>query len=316
MTLHPESAWVIEKAAQAKLPPYESLPPEAARALYRKAIKPLDVQPRRMARIEDRAIVRPAGASAGIVPVRLYTPPGLPAGPAPCLVFFHGGGHVIGDLETHDRVCRLLAERASCKVLAVDYRLAPEHKFPAGYDDALTALQWAFDNATALGIDPARIAVGGDSAGGTLSAGAAQWARDRKLPLKFQLLVYPATDLAVETRSRREFGSGYLLTKSLIDWFIGSYSRSPADLLDPRASPGRAENLKDLASAAVIVCGCDPLHDEGVTYAEKLHAAGVSVALGDFPGLLHGSFNMSGALDSSKMLIDFCVAQLQAAFAK
>lgn len=310
MTLHPESAWVIEKATQSKLPPYESLSPEGARALYRKAIKPLDVRPWLMARVEDRAVARPDG----VIPIRLYTPSKMPDGPAPCLVFFHGGGHVIGDLETHDRVCRLLAERVKCKVLAVDYRLAPEHKFPAGYDDALTALQWTFDNAAALGIDAARIAVGGDSAGGSLSAGAAQWARDRQLPLKFQLLVYPGIDLATDTASRRDFATGYLLTKSLIDWFIDNYVRNAEDKFDPRVSPGRAADLSGLAPAAIVVCGCDPLHDEGVVYAEKLRAAGVAVALGDFPGLLHGSFNMSGALESSKKLIDFCVEQLQAAF--
>jgi acetyl esterase len=220
---------------------------------------------------------------AGDLPARMYRPR---AATGSLLVFFHGGGFVVGDLETHDVTCRFLAERSGAAVLSVDYRLAPEHRFPAAVDDALAAFAWARSNAVELGCDPARIAVGGDSAGGTLATVVARLADPA-----FQLLIYPGTDWNAQTYSRRRFGDGFLLTAEDIAFYREHYLPDDAAALDPRASPLLAEDLAGSAPAYVVTAGFDPLRDEAEAYARKLAAAGVRVALRRQEGLVHGFVN-------------------------
>jgi acetyl esterase len=232
--------------------------------------------------------------AAGPLRARHYAP-AEPGGPHPLLVYFHGGGWVIGDLETHDGTCRMLCRHAGAHVLAVDYRLAPEHRFPAAADDARAALAWAFAHAADLGADETRVAVGGDSAGGNLAAVATwQAARDGGPVPVLQLLVYPATDASVKRRSYQLFSEGFLLTEAEMDWFMGHYEPDESRKVDPRLSILLAEDLSGLPPALVVTAGFDPLRDEGKAYAEALRAAGSVVAERRFEGLIHGFFNMSG----------------------
>ena len=232
-------------------------------------------------------------ARPGPVPARFYLPGGLPAGtPPPLLVYFHGGGWVIGDLDTHDGLCRFLAAAAGTAVLSIDYRLAPEHPFPAPVDDAWTAFSWAAENAAKLGVDPARIAVGGDSAGGNLAAVVSLLARGGGgATPAFQLLIYPVTDSAGELPSRRLFADGFMLTKEDMDLFEGHYLPPGTDAHDPRVSILEIEDLSGLPPAYVATAGFDPLRDEGEAYALRMRAAGVQVALRRHPGLIHGFAN-------------------------
>jgi acetyl esterase len=256
----------------------------------------------------DRTIPGPAGA----VPVRLYTPPGGSA-PRPLVVFYHGGGWVIGDLRTHDGICRDLATGTGAAVLAVDYRLAPEHPFPAPVDDAWAALQWAHANAPALGAGPGRLAVAGDSAGGNLAAVMALMARDAGLPLRLQLLVYPATDFSERRPSVIENGEGYLLTEQSMKWFEAQYAPDPKDW---RASPMLAADYRGVAAAMVLTCEFDPLRDEGNDYATKLAAAGVQVTNRCYPGLIHGSFSMMALIPSAKAMMQDGCGALREAFSR
>ncbi len=232
------------------------------------------------------------------------------------LVFFHGGGWVIGDLETPDGTCRALANRAGCVVVSVDYRLAPENKFPAAPQDTYAATQWVAANAASIHVDPARIAVGGDSAGGNLAAVTAQMARDRGGPrLVFQLLVYPVIDGACDTASYRDNAEGYLLTKDMMRWFWNHYVRDAEDLFNPIASPLRARSLKGLPPALVQTAEFDPLRDEGEAYAAQLKQAGVPVRLTRYNGMIHGFFGMASVMDRAKTAIDEAGAALRSAFA-
>ncbi|WKN48079.1 alpha/beta hydrolase [Nocardioides sp. Arc9.136] len=274
------------------------------------AIETLEVE------LGRQAAVRQTGLTGGRQPIgsvrevnvagllgRLYTPSaaGAPvATPGPLLLFFHGGGFFFGDLETHDATCRFLAERAGVRVLAVDYRLSPEHPFPAAHDDALAAYHWVLEHAGSLGADPSRIAVGGDSAGGNLSATVAIDAARAGLPLAWQLLVYPATDVAGETESKRMFGSGLFLTQEFMDLAVASYTPDAATRTDPRVAPLRAELPAGLAPAYVVTAGFDPLRDEGEAYAAKLADAGVEVELRRFPDQIHGFLNIVGAGRTSR----------------
>ena len=241
----------------------------------------------------DQPIGRVRDLVAGGRPARLYTPTGAPSS-GPLLVFFHGGGFMHGDLETHDPACRFLAEQAGVRVLAIDYRLGPEHRFPAAYDDAVAAYAWAVEHAAELGADPERIGVGGDSAGGTLSAGVAIEAARRGWPCRVQLLIYPATDGRRQTRSADLFATGFYLTRAYMDLANQSYMTSEADLDDPRFSPARAEIPDGLAPALVFTAGFDPLRDEGEAYAQKLTDAGVAVETTRFPDQIHGFLNIVG----------------------
>jgi acetyl esterase len=236
----------------------------------------------------------PIPGRAGPIPARLYVAPGAAPAPRPLVVYLHGGGWCVGGLDTHDGPCRFLATHSGAAVLSVDYRLAPENPFPAAVDDALAAFRWAAESAAALGADPARIAVAGDSAGGNLAAAVSLLARDLDGPKPaMQALIYPVTDAVGGQRSRDLFARGFLLTKADMDWFEAHYLPDPALSADPRVSILRAEDLSGLPSAYVATAGFDPLRDEGEAYAERMRAAGVRVALRRHPGLIHGFANMT-----------------------
>ncbi len=318
MTLDPAMQWVLDLVEKAAYPLLESLDAPAARAQYQATATALDAPPAPMDEI--RAVEIPC--SGGAIPARLYVP--AYTGVAdPLLVFYHGGGWVIGNLDSHDRSCRSLAAKAGCRVLAIDYRLAPEAKFPAAVDDAMAALAYAFDQAEALGADPERIAVGGDSAGGNLSAvvchlaksapGEAGGVTGGRAPC-FQLLIYPGADMAGDYPSRTENADGYLLTESLIAYFQGHYLNDAADRDDPRASPILFEDFSGLPPAHVQTAGYDPLRDEGAAYVGKLRTAGVEVSHEFYSGLMHGYFNMAGAVDPARTAVDAAAQALRAAF--
>jgi len=253
----------------------------------------------------DRTIPGPAGD----IPVRVYTPPG-DAGPRPLVVFYHGGGWVICGLDSHDAVCRDLAAGAGAIVLSVDYRLAPEHRFPAAVDDSWAALQWAHEHAGDLGADGTRLAVAGDSAGGNLAAVMALMARDHDLRLRFQLLVYPATDFTQRRPSRDENGEGYMLTDASMAWFEGHYA---PDRTDWRASPMLAGDHQGVAPALVLTCEYDPLRDEGMDYAATLEKGGVAVSARCYDGMIHGAFSMAAAVPAAQALMDDACAALRQA---
>jgi len=287
--LDPNFAALFEASEQANadMPPLDAIPPEKIRAGYRaqRVGQNLQTAP---SSVETREL-EVAGA-AGPIAARLYTPAGA-ASPGPGLVYFHGGGFVIGDLETHDAHCRRLAHYSDVRVLAVDYRLAPENPFPAGHDDALAATRWAFDHAGEIGLDPARIGVGGDSAGGNLAASVAIDLRgDPARRLKFQLLLYPGLWPAEETASRRE-RDGPILSKAAIAWFEKCLAASGhAD--GHRASPAQARDLSGLPPAYVATAGFDPLEHEGRDYAAALAAAGVAARHVNYPALAHDFYVM------------------------
>jgi acetyl esterase len=240
--------------------------------------------------VNDVSIPGPAGA----IPARFYEPAGLGLERRPLVVYFHGGGWTIGDLETCDGVCRFLATEAEATVLSVGYRLAPEHRFPAAVEDALAAFRWSAVDNTRLGADPARVAVAGDSAGGNLAAAVSLLARDAGGPLPaLQALIYPVTDTVGGQPSREEFARGFLLTKADMDWFEGHYLPPDADRADPRVSVLRAGDLAGLPPAYVATAGFDPLRDEGEAYARRLREAGVEVELRRHPELIHGFANMT-----------------------
>jgi acetyl esterase len=229
---------------------------------------------------------------AGSLAARLYVPVEV-ASPGALLVYFHGGGFVVGDLDTHDNTCRFIARQAGIRVVAVDYRLAPEHPFPAAIDDAVSAFQWVGEHASDLGGDPRRLAVGGDSAGGNLAAGVAQAARGDEGPA-FQLLFYPWVDLSSKRDSYRLFGEGFLLTEAELEWYRRHYLGREEDATDPRCSPLLGEHLEGIAPAYIATAGFDPLRDEGEAYATRLREAGVRVALRRHSGLIHAFVNSVG----------------------
>jgi acetyl esterase len=290
MPLDPGAQKVIGLIKEVGRPPYETVGHMEARRLYLDARRALQPDPPPVGEVRDLTAPGPAGPMA----VRLYRARAAKSGETqPALVYFHGGGWVIGSLDSHDGVCRELANRADCTVLSIDYRLAPEHKFPAAVDDCIAATEWAWDNAATLGIDRSRLAVGGDSAGGNLAAVVALNARDRGTPrLKFQLLIYPACDMGMGHGSIAEFAEQLPLTRSTMKWFVDLYLRGAADASDWKASPLKATKLTGLPAAYVLTAGYDPLRDEGETYAAALNAAGVAVELKRFPGQIHGFLNM------------------------
>ncbi|CCE04353.1 putative lipase/esterase [Bradyrhizobium sp. STM 3843] len=300
VTLDADAAAVYKAFQEAGRPAYETLTPDEARAYYLAARVVTNPEPPELAEVTQLTIPAPHGA----IPARLYRPTTLrqAGGFAPALVFFHGGGWVIGDLDSHDVVCRMLAHEAELIVISVDYRLAPEHKFPAAIDDAISATQWVADNAAALGIDPTQLCVGGDSAGGNLAAVVALSARDADGPtIAGQVLIYPATDFAMSHPSHREPETSVLLTHSVIRWFRDHYLTSAADEHDWRASPARAETLAGLPPAYVLTAGADPLRDEGNDYAQRLRDAGVPVTDRFFPGQFHGFFTMGKLLPQANV---------------
>jgi acetyl esterase len=286
MPLHPQAQAVADFYKAMRTTPFEELQPTEARALYNAGQIP-----------STEVVHEIRDVQAGSIPCRLYRPSaqtdlGL-------LVFFHGGGWVIGDLNSHDGVCRSLANKSGHAVLAVDYRLAPEHKFPAAFDDCAEALKWAYDNALALGIDNTRMAVGGDSAGGNLAAAVAL---TEVVPLKFQMLIYPAVDMSMESPSINENANAPILTKSVMAWFVNHYMNSDSDRTNINASPMLAsdEQLKRMPPAIVITAQYDPLRDEGEAYGRRLVENGVSVTITRYNGAFHGFFNMITILDDAQ----------------
>jgi acetyl esterase len=298
--LDPDAAAVFKAFQEAGRPAYETVSAAEARELYLKGRFVTNPEPSELQSVQPLAIPSPAGS----IPARLYTPKTLrrTGGLAPCLVFFHGGGWVIGDLDSHDVVCRKLADEAQLIVISVDYRLAPEHKFPAAVDDAIEATKWIAGNAKQLGIDASRLMVGGDSAGGNLAAVVAIAARDGDGPrIAGQVLIYPATDFAMTHPSHREPETSILLTHSVIKWFRDHYLGGAADAADWRASPARATTLSGLPPAYVLTAGADPLRDEGDEYAARLKEAGVPVTYKHFPGQFHGFFTMGKLLQQANV---------------
>ena len=291
-------------------PPLDALSVEEARARYR--VHPLPgARADAVASIADRTIPGPGGALG----LRVYTP--LGAGPFPLLVFLHGGGFVVCDLGTHDALCRNLCAGAGCVVASVDYRLAPEHRFPAAPDDCLAATRWAAEHAAELGADPGRVAVAGDSSGGTLAAVTALRARDEGGPrLAGQLLVYPSADLGLPaTPSLAAFGEGFGLGAADLLWFWGKYL-APGDERHPHASPMRAADLHGLPPALVVTAEYDPLRDDGERYAARLREAGVPTTVSRYDGVIHGFFSLSGLVDKSDAAMEEACAWLRGALAK
>jgi acetyl esterase len=300
VTLDPDAAAVFKAFQEAGRPPYETVSPAEARELYLQARVVSNPEPPQLKSVHPLAIPAPHGP----IPARVYTPLKLREanGLAPGLVFFHGGGWVIGNLDSHDVVCRKLADEGQLIVISVDYRLAPEHKFPAAVDDAIAAAKWIADNAKQLGIDASRLSVGGDSAGGNLAAVVAISARDGNGPaIAGQVLIYPATDFALTHPSHSEPETDLLLTHSVIRWFRDNYLNGAADVDDWRASPARAETLIGLPPAYVLTAGADALRDEGDEYAKRLKEAGVPVTYRIFPGQFHGFFTMGKLLQQANV---------------
>jgi len=251
--------------------------------------------------------------------VRIYTPLDAADAVLAGVVFFHGGGFVIGDLDTHDDLCRLLANGSGCRVVSVEYRLAPEHPFPAAVEDCWAATQYIAGQADEFGIDATRLAVAGDSAGGNLAAVVTQLAKREDGPaIGFQLLIYPVTQLGsdIETRSMRENASGYFFEKQGMDWFTRAYCPDAAHRSDPRLSPLLCTDLSGLPPAYVVTAGFDPLRDEGKAYADKLDAAGVSVTHVHYPGMIHGFFAMRGLIPKAAEAVAAAAAAMREALAK
>ena len=314
MPLDPDAQRVLDLIRESGRPPYETLQPAEARELYRRGRTVLQPDPPPVAEVRDLEAPAPHGA----LKLRLYRGAGTAPGRAlPTLVFYHGGGWVIGDLDTHDGVCRHLANAAGCAVVAVDYRLAPEHKFPAAVEDCVWATEWIAKQGAALGLDPTRLAVGGDSAGGNLAATVCLAARERGAPsVMFQVLIYPAVDMAMTHESHRQHTAGLPLTHATAAWFRDLYLRTVADQADWRASPLRAGDLRGLPAAYLLTAGFDPLCTEGEVFAQQLKAAGVPVTLRQWPAQIHGFITMGRIIAASSRALDDVGQALAAAFSR
>ena len=297
--LHPEARAVLEIMDAQQGPPLASLSPAEARIGAAERFKAFGGEPEKLARVDDLLIPGPGGD----VPARLYASDR--GGLRPALIYFHGGGWVLGSVDTHDPICRSLAKESGAAVISVGYRLAPEHKFPAAVEDAHAATVWVCANAERLGIDVSRIVISGDSAGGNLATVIAMRCRDGGGPaLAGQVLIYPVTDIGLsETASYRELSEGYFLGRAEMAWFAGHYLSSPEAARNPEASPLIATDLSWLPPALVITAEFDPLRDEGEAYAERLREAGVPVVLTRYPGVIHGFFVMRGAISAGQQAI-------------
>jgi acetyl esterase len=294
MALDPQAQDVINLVIKSGRPAYNTLSPKEARQLFRETRPAATPTPAEIGAVRDLTADGPGGP----IPVRVYRPAGVAAGTAlPVLVYYHGGGWVIGDLDTHDVQCRQITAEAGITVVAVDYHLAPEHKFPAAVDDAWAATRWVVARAGELGVDPARLAVAGDSAGGNLAAVVALMARDAGGPaIALQVLIYPVTDVGAESKSYSDFAEGYMLTRDGMRWFTSHYLKTPSDAQDWRVSPLRAASLAGLPPALVITAGFDPLRDEGAAYARRLTEAGGQVDYINYGGMIHGFMPMGKLL--------------------
>ena len=292
MPLDPQAQAVLDNMPGGALPDLSNIAVEVMRQGF--SAMGDEAEPEAVAKVENRDIP----GAAGSIGVRIYHPATPSEQELPALVYFHGGGFVLCDLDTHDGACRALANGAGCVVVSVDYRLAPEAPFPAAPEDCLAATRWVTDNAASLGADPARIAVGGDSAGGNLAAVVSMMARDQGGPsIVHQLLIYPVTDCSFDTPSYSDNAEGYFLTRDMMQWFWGHYLESDRDAENPLASPLRAADLAGLPPATVITAEFDPLRDEGEAYATRLSDAGVPTEMTRYDGMFHGFFAMGAAID-------------------
>ena len=307
MALDPDMKALLDQMAAAKVPAFHQLTPVAARDQMARRTATGD--PVAVASVLNRTIPGPGGD----IPIRIYTPSG--SGPFGVFVYFHGGGWVVGSLDMTDQPCRMITNAAGCVTVSVDYRLAPEHKFPAGPEDCFAATKWVMENAAALGCDASRIAVGGTSAGATLATTTALMARDRGGPkIAFQLLVYPATRRELDTPSQKQFSEdGYILSRADMEWFWGHYLASDADAANPYACPARAKSLAGLPPALVMTAEYDPLRDEGEAYAARLREECVATVMKRYDGVTHGFFGMPTFLEKSRIAIAEASTALRAA---
>ena len=303
---------LLEQMAANPMPKLWEVPPAQGREMYRMMSQTLEPQDIAIGKIDNTTFAGPSGDQ---IRLRIYSPVAGGGAALPALVYFHGGGWVIGDLDTHDALCRTLANESHARVIAVDYRLAPEHKFPAAADDAFAAVKWIEANASSLGIDANRIAVAGDSAGGNLSAVVCQMAKQKGGPhIVFQLLIYPVTQMRANTGSMSAFAEGYFLERQTMNWFFDQYAPAGQDPNDWRISPLAATDLSGLPRAYIVTAGFDPLRDEGKAYADKLNHAGVAAVYVDYPGMVHGFFNMQGVLPQARDAIADAAKALRKAF--
>jgi acetyl esterase len=298
MPLDPQAKIILEEDAARNLPGYHELPPPAARKQMLDLAPPVD--PDLMAeRVADQKISGPDGK----IPIRLYYPKRKP--PYPAVVYFHGGGWVIGNLETHHALCHALSKKSDCLVVAVDYRLAPEHPYPAAVEDAYAATCWVADNAETIQANADRMAVLGDSAGGTQATVVAMMARDRAKPrIRLQVLIYPITDYNFDTPSYLQNAEDYMLTRDLMMWFWNQYLENKPVVDHPYVSPVRAENLNHLPEALILTAEYDPLRDEGEAYAKRLQEAGIKVTVTRYDGMIHGFIRMTSRLDKARQALD------------
>jgi acetyl esterase len=302
---------VISSMLRVQRPPLNSLSPAQARAAYAAGAQVLEIPKAILARVEDFSIpARDGHAMAS----RLYSPYSAGSQQLPALLYFHGGGFTIGSLETHDVLCRELSFLADCAVVAVDYRLAPEHPFPVAAHDAWDSLQWLAVNAVRLGLDADRLAVGGDSAGGTLAAMCAILARDAGLVLQLQLLFYPGVAAHQNTDSHKKFATGFVLGQAQISWFFDHYLANPSDRDDWRFAPLNAPNVDGVAPAWLGLAECDPLVDEGLLYGDKLRAAGVTVGLEIYRGVTHEFIKMGRVIQEARQAHRHAAEALKQAF--
>jgi acetyl esterase len=305
MPLDPGTKAMLDQLAEAGGPTLRDAGVEQGRQMLQ-MMAMLDGDPAEVARVENLTI-------NGNIPARVYAT--TTGSPLPILVWYHGGGFVIGDLETADRTCRKLAIGTGALVVSIEYRLAPEDPFPAGPDDCFSALRWIVENATDLGGDASRVAVGGDSAGANLAAVTALQARDEGLPLRYQLLVYPVADCTMSSSSYEENAEGYLLTRDSMDWFIGHYLSGGAEAKHPRVSPLYADDMRGTAPALVVTAEFDPLRDEGEAYAERLRDAGVEVEARRYDGQVHGFFGLGSITPVAGEALDHAIDKLKSALA-
>lgn len=302
MNLDPQIAHILGLVKKAAYPDLWELSPEQARAQLAKTMPVLDAKPVTIHAWKDKLIP----ANDRLIPVRVYTPRPIEGGELlPVLMWLHGGGFVVGSVQLYDSICRSLAIQSDCIVVSVDYRLAPEHKFPAGVEDCFAVLRWLGNDAVEIGGDSARIVVAGDSAGGNLAAVSTILARDAGGPdIALQVLIYPGTAPYPDSASHFEFAEGYFLSRKTILWFYQHYLRHESDSRDFRFAPLLTKDLAGLPAALVIVAGYDPLRDEGIEYAMKLRDAGNIVDLSNYCTMTHAFFSFSGAVDVAKQAIE------------
>lgn len=311
MALHPQTKALLEQAAASNTPQLDDGTPEEGRNVFATTTNMLGIPPRPVKEVKEIQIPGPNGPIRTVV----ITPNHTGNAPLPMLIYYHGGGWVIGSPETHKGETHYYADAAQCIVLVPDYRKGPEHRFPAAPQDCYAVLEWAAANASSLGADSSRIAVAGDSAGGNLSAVVSHMARDRNGPsIALQLLVYPATRMGPDTQSFKDFAEGYFLTARAMHWFYNHYMATKAEWDDPLASPLLSDNLRGLPPAFIMTAGFDPLRDEGAAYADKLKAAGVPVEYVCYDEQIHGFVSLAGALDDGQAFLQRASAVLRKAF--